>query len=130
MGKQIYVTNVGKRRPPENRPPTEEEIAAYLPLLEEEIRLVDPGIVVLAGGIALQAVLGIKGITRLRGKIVEVHRGGKMRQVMPVFHPAYLLRRQSAKHEMKDDVDAIRDLYVSLYPDDSLNEKRTTKPRR
>jgi uracil-DNA glycosylase len=127
---QVYVTNVGKRRPPENRPPTDGEVAAYLPLLEEEIRLVDPGIIVLAGAVALKAVLGIKGISRVRGKIMAVERAGKLRQVIPVFHPAYLLRRQSAKHDMKRDIDAIRALYLDMYPDDALNDLRRTKPQR
>lgn len=101
MDEQVYVTNVVKRRPPDNRNPTQDEIEYYLPLLLEEIRLVDPGIIVLAGAVPLAAILNLTGITKKRGTIFEVERGGRLREVMPVFHPAYLLRNPAKKAEMK-----------------------------
>lgn len=101
MNEQVYLTNVAKRRPPDNRNPTQEEINYYLPLLHEEIRLVDPGIIVLAGAVPLAAVLNLTGITKKRGTVFEVERGGRLRDVMPIFHPAYLLRNAAKKAEMK-----------------------------
>lgn len=85
----VYITNVVKRRPPENRDPTPAEIDFYAPYLFEEIRLIDPKIILLIGRHAMLTILGEKrGITRVRGQWFQ--RDG--RWVMPMFHPAYLLR--------------------------------------
>ena len=84
-----YVTNVVKRRPLNNRDPTAGEIAFYRRWLMEEIRLVDPAIVVLTGRHSMRTVLGkTDGITKVRGKWFDVDG----RFVMPIFHPSYLLR--------------------------------------
>lgn len=88
----LYICNVVKCRPPNNRKPTAEEMASCRPWLQEQIRLVNPAIVLLAGASAVEGLLGIKGgITRLRGRWIE--RDGKA--YMPVFHPSYLLRNAS-----------------------------------
>jgi len=88
----VFITNVAFRRPPENRKPTPDEIAYYRPYLLEIVRLVDPGVVMLAGGAAVESVLeDRRGITKIRG---QWFRWGD-RWVMPVFHPAYLLRNPS-----------------------------------
>ena len=85
----LYICNVIKCRPPNNRKPTSDEIKQCRPWLEEQIALVNPSLVLLAGATALQAVLGIKsGISKLRGQWHEQE--GKA--FMPVFHPSYLLR--------------------------------------
>jgi len=84
-----YVTNLVKRRPPENRDPEPHEVAFYLPFVEREIELVDPWIVVLTGRHAMRALLGEeRGITKVRGEWFE--RDGRLYTVM--FHPSYLLR--------------------------------------
>jgi DNA polymerase len=95
--RDAYICNVVKCRPPDNRRPTAEEMAACRPWLEQQIRLVDPPVILLAGATALEGVLGIRGgITRLRGRWhssdVEPLRG---RRLMPIFHPSYLLRNPS-----------------------------------
>jgi DNA polymerase len=88
----LYIANIVKCRPPDNRRPTAREMAACRPWLERQIALVDPPLIVLAGATALEGLLGIKGgITRLRG---QWQSWGK-RQLLPVFHPAYLLRHPS-----------------------------------
>ena len=85
----LYICNVIKCRPPNNRKPTSDEIKQCRPWLEEQIALVNPSLVLLAEATALQAVLGIKsGISKLRGQWHEQE--GKA--FMPVFHPSYLLR--------------------------------------
>jgi uracil-DNA glycosylase len=101
MDMHVYVTNVAKRRPPDNRNPTPDEIAFYLPLLFEEIRLVDPTIIILAGAIPLKAVLDVTGITKVRGQWFSTELMGRSRMVMPVFHPSYLLRNATKKFDMK-----------------------------
>jgi DNA polymerase len=90
--RDVYITNVVKRRPPGNRDPTEEEIEFYKPLLIEEIRLVDPWIVICTGRHSTRALLGVKGnLSELRGQWFE--RDGRL--YTPIFHPSYLLRNPS-----------------------------------
>ncbi len=96
----IYITNVMPWRPPQNREPTPDEIAMMLPFLERHVALAKPDVLVLMGNVSCQAVLGKKGITRLRGNWVEAL--GK--PVLPMFHPAYLLRSPAAKREAWADL--------------------------
>jgi uracil-DNA glycosylase family 4 len=92
----VFITNAVFRLPPgvggkPLRKPTRDEIKFYQPYLLEIIRIVDPVIILLTGNAALESILGQTGITRLRGQWQE----WQGRQVMPVFHPAYLLRNPS-----------------------------------
>ena len=90
--KEAYICNVVKCRPPDNRKPTPEEMAACRPWLERQIAAVNPSVILLAGATAMEGVLGIRGgITKLRGQ----WRQWDGRWLMPVFHPSYLLRNPS-----------------------------------
>jgi uracil-DNA glycosylase len=90
--RDAYVCNIVKCRPPENRKPTALEMAACRPWLDQQIQLVDPGVILLAGATAVEGMLGIKGgITKLRGQ----WRQWDGRWLMPIFHPSYLLRNAS-----------------------------------
>ncbi len=90
--RDAYVCNIVKCRPPENRKPTALEMAACRPWLDQQIQLVDPGVILLAGATAVEGLLGIKGgITKLRGQ----WRQWEGRWLMPIFHPSYLLRNAS-----------------------------------
>jgi DNA polymerase len=95
--RDAYIGNVVKCRPPDNRRPTPEEMAACLPFLQQQIALVDPAVILLAGATAMEGVLGIRGgITRLRGQWRLGEEGVLAgRWLMPVFHPSYLLRNAS-----------------------------------
>ena len=88
----VFICNVVKCKPPKNRRPSKLELLASLPWLHQQICLVDPWVIALAGATALEALLGNKGaITDLRGKWQR----WEGRLVMPLFHPAYLLRNPS-----------------------------------
>lgn len=88
----VFICNIVKCRPPDNRNPSNAEADACMGYLLEQIRLVDPKIILLTGAIAMRNLLGIKqGITKVRGEWVE--KAGRL--YMPIFHPAYLLRNQS-----------------------------------
>ena len=100
----VYITNVLPWRPPSNRTPEPEEIAMMLPFVERHITLANPDFVVLMGNTPCQALLGRAGITRLRGKWVEV----LGRPALPMFHPAYLLRNTAAKREAWADLLALQ----------------------
>lgn len=88
----VYITNLVKRRPPGNRNPRPDEIEASAPILLEQIRLIRPRIIATLGNVPTQWLLDSKdGITRLHG---TWHTWNGIR-VMPLFHPAYLLRNPS-----------------------------------
>jgi len=89
----LYITNMLPWRPPQNRDPSPEEMAMLGPFARRHIELVNPDLVVLMGNFACQGMLGKRGITRLRGQWDEV----LGRPAMPMFHPAYLLRRPHDK---------------------------------
>ena len=102
---QVYICNVVKCRPPQNRVPTPEEAAACLPYLRAQFALVRPRVVVLLGATAARAVLGEQiRITRDRGNWVE--RKGVW--FMPTYHPAALLRDESKKRNAWHDLQAVR----------------------
>jgi len=109
--RHVYILNVVKCRPPGNRTPTEEEVAACRPNLNAQLRLLRPKILVLLGAAALQAVLDPKGkITRDRGKWVQ--RAGVY--VLPTYHPAALLRNPHLKKESWADFQQVVARYREL----------------
>ncbi|MEO0381508.1 MAG: uracil-DNA glycosylase [Pseudomonadota bacterium] len=96
----VYITNVLPWRPPQNRDPKPEEIAMMQPFLQRHIALAKPDVLVVVGNHACQALLGKRGITRLRGEWTTAE--GK--PALPMFHPAYLLRNPAAKREAWADL--------------------------
>ncbi|MGB7244769.1 MAG: uracil-DNA glycosylase [Sulfitobacter sp.] len=100
----VYITNVLPWRPPQNREPKPEEIAMMLPFLSRHIALIKPEVLVLMGNVSCQAMLGKRGITRLRGQWTQ----SQGLAVLPMFHPAYLLRTAGAKREAWADLLSLR----------------------
>jgi uracil-DNA glycosylase len=101
----IYITNVLPWRPPENRDPTSQEIAMLRPFVLRHIALADPDVIVVMGNTPLSCLFGEKGIMRARGAWRETL--GK--PVMPMTHPAYLLRNPEAKREAWADLLAVQE---------------------
>jgi uracil-DNA glycosylase family 4 len=101
----VYVCNIVKCRPPNNRKPEPIEMATCTPYLVEQLGLVAPKVIVALGATAVEGLLGpIGGITRIRGEW-KLYRGTV--PVMPTFHPAYLLRNPPAKREVWADLQAV-----------------------
>ena len=96
----VYITNVLPWRPPQNRDPRPEEIAMLKPFLARHIALARPKVLVIVGNISCQALLGKRGITRLRGNWSDA----EGIPALPTFHPAYLLRNPAAKREAWADL--------------------------
>jgi uracil-DNA glycosylase len=97
----VYIANVVKCRPPENRNPEPDEVASCEPFLKKQIELVRPEIIVALGKFAVQTLLQTKApITKLRGRWHSYH-GIKL---MPTFHPAYLLRNPADKKLVWEDI--------------------------
>jgi len=112
----VYICNIVKCRPPENRVPTSEESDACRPYLLEQIRLIDPKIILLTGATAVKGVTGSKlPITKIRGQWLE----WEGRLCMPIFHPSYLLRNPSKeqgspKWLMWQDIQEVRNRYDQI----------------
>ena len=119
----LYICNIVKCRPPNNRAPFEEEAKACAEYLEAQIKFINPKIIVLAGAVAVKGILKKKDpkITKMRGQWIDgegpLFEGKKL---MPIFHPSYLLRHEwntkpdSPKALMWQDVKEIRRVYDSL----------------
>jgi uracil-DNA glycosylase len=101
---EVYVCNIVKCRPPNNRKPDPSEMAECVPYLREQLALVAPRAIVALGATAVEGLIGAGGgITRLRGQWKLYN----SIPVMPTFHPAYLLRTPTAKREVWADLQAV-----------------------
>jgi uracil-DNA glycosylase len=108
--KNVYITNVVNYRPPENRRPTEEEIAKYLPYLKKHIEIINPKILVLLGSTALNALIGNEVvISKARGKWIEKQFGECKTSIIVTFHPAFLMRQPAQKKMAWVDLKMIRE---------------------
>lgn len=102
---KVYIANIVKCRPPNNRNPEKDEAEACLNYLRNQVVLIKPKIVVLLGSVALKNILGENyGITASRGKWIE--KKGIM--YMPTFHPAALLRDESKKIDFWQDLELVK----------------------
>jgi uracil-DNA glycosylase len=116
----VYIANVVKSRPPNNRDPLPDEIAACRPWLDAQIRLVDPRVVVTLGNFAAKTLLETTtGITRLRGRTYPF----QGRVLLPTFHPAAALHAQGRRtagpsplEAMEDDFRVLAELLAATAP--------------
>ena len=100
----VYLTNVVKCRPPNNRNPTSDEVAHCMGILERQIELVNPNLIITLGNVSTQASLpGSSGITKSRGNLKKYRDWN----ILPTFHPSYLLRNPNAMHEAWQDFQKI-----------------------
>jgi DNA polymerase len=98
---EVYIANMVKCRPPENRVPEPDEIATCSPFLRRQIAAIRPLFICTLGGCAAQSLLGTtEPISRLRGRLYD-YEGVR---VLPTFHPAYLLRNPEKKREVWEDM--------------------------
>lgn len=110
---EVYIANVLKCRPPENRDPLADEVEACLPFLVEQIAAINPKVICALGGFAARTLLKLgpsTSIGSLRG-VVHDYRGVPL---IATYHPAYLLRSPNKKRDTWEDVKFLRRLYDSL----------------
>ena len=106
----VYIANVIKCRPPENRNPEQDEVETCEPFLFQHVDIIKPKFIVALGTFAARALLRtLDPISRLRGHVYE-YRGAKL---IPTFHPAYLLRNPASKREVWEDMKRVRALLQS-----------------
>ena len=108
--KNVYITNVVNYRPPENRKPTDKEVAKYLPFLKKHIEIIKPKIILLLGSTAMNAILkNADVISKMRGKWREIEINNIKINSIVSFHPAYLLRQPDQKKLSWIDLKMIRE---------------------
>jgi DNA polymerase len=114
----VFIANVLKSRPPGNRDPQPDEIAACEPYLFEQVRLIEPRVVCTLGNFATKLLSGSPtGITKVRGT-PQVHElGGRTVFLLPLFHPAAALRTPAVKETLRGDFETIPDLLRRPLPD-------------
>ncbi|MEY2981342.1 MAG: hypothetical protein RL562_1569 [Planctomycetota bacterium] len=104
---EVYIANVNKCRPPGNRNPEPDEVAACLPFLHAQIRAVRPDVIVVLGRVAAHSLLGThQSMGQLRGRALDLHGI----PVVPTWHPAYLLRNEAAKADTWEDIKRVNRL--------------------
>jgi DNA polymerase len=105
--RDVYIANVIKCRPPQNRNPEQDEVDTCESFLFHQIDVIKPKVIVALGTFAARALLRtLDPISRLRGRVFE-YRGAKL---IPTFHPAYLLRNPASKREVWEDMKLVRSL--------------------
>lgn len=107
---KVYITNVVKCRPPDNRDPTSDEVDTCRPFLKGQLEIIRPAVVCALGNFATQALIGKRvGITKLRGKPVQIENYF----VLPMFHPAAALHRGDLMPEVQADFEGLRSFLES-----------------
>lgn len=99
----IYITNIVKYRPPNNRDPFPEEISACAEWLADETKLIDPKLIVFLGRHSMNHFFPDKKISQAHGKIITAEKFGKTRNFLPLYHPAAALYNGSLREVLKKD---------------------------
>ncbi len=103
---EVYIANILKCRPPNNRTPAPEEIAGCMPFLLRQIEAIKPTVICALGAVAMNALMGRKmPITKVRGTTLKTPHGYTL---VPTFHPAYLLRNPNEKKKFIQDLQMVK----------------------
>lgn len=111
----VYITNIVKDRPPENRDPSAEEIALYAPLLRQQIEIIQPRVIATLGRFSMDFVLDMLGVPEAGQKISNLHGHPLKGQadygpvtVVPLYHPAASFYRQELRSQMQQDFQVLK----------------------
>lgn len=110
----VYITNVLKDRPPDNRDPTREEINAYVPFLRKQIEIIGPSVIASLGRFGMEFVENEFGIdtggtiSQVRGSVFSVKHKGEEITFIPLFHPAVALYDRSQRGTLEDDFEVLQ----------------------
>lgn len=99
----VYISNVVRFRPPQNRDPLPEEIAAFAPYVNDEIDIINPKVIVTLGRFSMGKFLPGERISQIHGQPKEIAWKGKKVLVLPMYHPAAALRSDEVTRQFKDD---------------------------
>lgn len=108
--KEIYITNILKDRPPNNRDPKKEEIEVCTPYLERQIEIIQPKIIGTLGNYSTAYILEkygqkdkIQGISKIHGKVLEVEISFRKIKIIPIYHPAVVVYNQNMRKILEKD---------------------------
>jgi len=110
----IYITNIVKYRPPENRDPTPQEIADCAKWLEAEIKLIDPALIVFLGRHSMNHFFPDEKISEVHGILLTGNHFGKVRTFLPLYHPAAALYNGSLREVLKKDFKKIQKILKKI----------------
>ncbi|MFH0936905.1 MAG: uracil-DNA glycosylase [Candidatus Daviesbacteria bacterium] len=105
-----YISNIVRFRPPENRDPEPQEIAAFAPFIDKEIEIIDPKIIVTLGRFSMGKFFPYEKISKVHGKPKEITWHGKKIMVIPMYHPAAALRNSDIMVQIKEDFKKIPEI--------------------
>ncbi|MBI4085234.1 MAG: uracil-DNA glycosylase [Candidatus Liptonbacteria bacterium] len=120
----VYITNIVKRRPPENRDPLPNEIAAYQPYLEKQIKIINPKIIAALGRFSMNYFLPEAKISRDQGKVFRF----KNFLLVPIYHPAAALRSTEVLGEMQKSMKQLPKILEKA--DEFLAQSRPEQPEK
>lgn len=123
---EVYISNIIKVRPPENRDPTPAEILAYKPCLDAEIEIIQPLLIATLGRYSMAKFLPGVYISQVHGRLHQVVWNGQKRFVLPLYHPAAALRSTTVKDAFVHDLEKLPKILAWISQkkadDDSLAE--------
>ncbi|HNQ16675.1 MAG TPA: uracil-DNA glycosylase [Candidatus Woesebacteria bacterium] len=109
---QVYITNIVKARPPDNRDPSPEEILAYKPFLDQEISLIDPKLIITLGRFSMAKFLPDVKISQVHGRLHKVRWNGQIMYVLPMYHPAAALRSTQMLTAFTQDFEKVAKILI------------------
>lgn len=118
----VYISNIVKARPPENRDPTPQEIAAYKPFLDEEIKLLKPIVIVTLGRFSMQKFLPDVKISQVHGRLHKAIWNGEKIFVLPMYHPAAALRSTTVTNAFIADFQKIQKIIDWVHNQTEITE--------
>ena len=105
---EVYISNVVRFRPPENRDPSPEEIASFQPYVDQEIEIIKPRIIVTLGRFSMNKFLPDARISKVHGQVKKITWNGQDVTVIPMYHPAAALRADEIMKQLKADFKIIQ----------------------
>lgn len=120
---EYYISNIVKARPPDNRDPSPQEIAQYKPFLDEEIKILEPKIIITLGRFSMQKFLPDAKISQVHGRLHSITWNGRKTYVLPMYHPAAALRSTAVTTAFISDFQKIEKVLAwidSKQEDDTL----------
>lgn len=127
--KEVFITNVVHHRPPQNRDPLPEEMAAYQPYLDKIIEVIAPSVIVTLGRFSMGKFLPGVTITRVHGKPEVRSVNGRDITIVPMYHPAAALRNGSVKLQLANDFKIIPDVLKKIEEKQANEEKEKNTPK-
>lgn len=125
----VYISNVVRFRPPQNRDPLPEEIAAFQPYVDREIEIINPKIIVTLGRFSMGKFLPYAKISSVHGKPAVIEWRNKKIIVVPMYHPAAALRAGAIMQQIKEDFKVIPEMLEEVKIKEKIKTEEENRPK-